>query len=190
MPSPIAHITIGYCLYRILRSGAEKFAFLRALQPVWLLLPACILLSLLPDSDSALGILFGRFGHFHNQWSHSLFFWALPSVALAGAVYLIKRKPKQATAWGALCLLSCILHVLMDYACHGRGVMLFWPFTSQRFIAPVLLFYGVRWSDGIWSWRHFPTILNELIFALVILPPTLYLTRRSPTHTASDSASP
>lgn len=167
-----------------------RFAFFRALHPVCLLLPACLMFSLLPDSDSALGILFGRFGHFHNQWSHSLFFWVPPSLALAGAVYLFTRDSRQALAWGTLCLLSCVFHVLMDFACHGRGVMLFWPFTSHRFIAPVLLFYGVRWSDGFWSWRHFPTLLNELIFALVILPPTLYLTRPPFSRTATDPVSP
>lgn len=178
MPSPIAHLTVGYALCRILRKAAEKHPAFRAFRPPCLLLPACLFFSLLPDSDSALGILFGQFGQYHNQWSHSLFFWVLPSCLLAGAVYLLSRDRAVARAWGALCLLSCCMHVLMDYTCQGRGVMLFWPLTTQRFISPVLLFYGVRWSDGVWSLRHIPTILNELLFALVLLPPVIYLTQR------------
>ena len=186
MPSPIAHITVGYGLYRILRHATETRPVFRALHPATLLLPACLFFSLLPDSDSALGVLFHRFGSFHNQWSHSLFFWILPALLLSAGLYVLFRDRRQALAWGALCLGSCLLHVLMDYACHGRGVMLFWPFTDHRFSTPVLLFYGVRWSDGFWSLRHFPTILNELIFALVILPPVLYLTR-TPIPRATES---
>ena len=49
--------------------------------------------------------------------------------------------------------------------------MLFWPLSSHRFSSPLLLFYGVRWSDGLFSIHHLSTVLNELLFALVLLPP-------------------
>ncbi len=180
MPSPIAHVTIGYCLYRLLCRVGWTYPQSR---PQWasiFLLMTFIFFSLLPDSDSVLGILSRQFGRFHNQFSHSLFFWMLPSLLVAGMVNFMGHNRRIAFLCGTLCLASCVIHILMDSVCHGRGVMLFWPLTSQRFSTAILLFNGVRWSDGLWSLRHIPTLINEFLFAAVILPPILYLTPSRP----------
>jgi hypothetical protein len=50
-----------------------------------------------------------------------------------------------------------------------RGVMAFWPLSSERFISPVLLFYGLHWSEGIFSGKDLWTIVNETNFVLITL---------------------
>ena len=57
----------------------------------------------------------------------------------------------------------------MDYFTVGRGVLAFWPFTAERFSAPVPLFYGLRWSEGWVSPRHVWTVLTEVPFAAVVV---------------------
>ena len=175
MPAPLAHLSFGYVIYRITqriipRASIPRFFFNR-----YVLLAAALFFSMLPDVDAAFGILFGNFGRYHNQWTHSLFFAIPPSLL----VYLVLYPLKKSTAlpMALLCLLGCITHVGLDYFCYGRGVMLFWPLSSQRFSSPLLLFYGVRWSDGLFSIHHLSTILNELLFALVLLPPVIFITR-------------
>jgi len=176
MPAPLAHITIGFSLYRIIRYRFPATRIISVFGHPWVLLLACLFFSLLPDADSALGILLQDFGRYHNQWSHSLFTGIVPSLLLAGWVALVRKR--GALEWGLLCFFSYDLHVLLDFFCYGRGVKLFWPLTSERFISPVLLFYGVRWSDGFVSHHHIATLINELLFAMIVLPPLLYLTRK------------
>ena len=55
--------------------------------------------------------------------------------------------------------------------------MLFWPITRQRYMAPFFPFFGLRWSEGLFSLVHLITLANELIFMAIVLPPVLYLTR-------------
>ena len=57
----------------------------------------------------------------------------------------------------------------MDLFTIGRGVLLFWPFSSQRFSFPLKLFYGLHWYDGWLSLRHMWTLLTELGFVVVIV---------------------
>jgi hypothetical protein len=69
-----------------------------------------------------------------------------------------------------LILVAYDLHVLMDFFTYdSRGVMLLWPFSALRFESTVSLFYGVRWSKGLWAVEHLITLFSELTFALVIL---------------------
>lgn len=180
MPAPIAHLTIGFSIYRILayKLTDTRLAFLFGNR--WILLMACLFFSMLPDSDSVMGILFQDFGNYHNQGTHSLLSGLIPA-AIVGIIVALIRK-KAALSWAALCLVSYDLHVLLDFFCYGRGVKLFWPITQQRFISPVLVFYGVRWSDGLMSSHHFVTIINEAFFALIVLPPILYFTRNKETN--------
>ena len=176
MPSPVAHVTIGYCLYCLLCRVGWTCPQGRPRCAAFFFLVMCIFFSLLPDLDSVLGILSRQFGRYHNQFSHSLFFWMIPSLLLAGIIEITAHNRRMAFVCGALCLTSCVIHILMDFSCHGRGVMLFWPLTSHRFSMAILLFNGVRWSDGLWSLRHISTLINEVLFVAVMLPPILYYT--------------
>jgi membrane-bound metal-dependent hydrolase YbcI (DUF457 family) len=118
--------------------------------------------------DAFAGLLAGDLGHFHNQWTHSLFVGLLAALAVALAFWR-GRGPFPWANWGLLTL-AYGLHSLMDAATlHGRGVMLFWPFSPERFHTPVRLFSGVQWSDGVWASAHLWTLFTEALFAAVIL---------------------
>ena len=127
---------------------------------------------MLPDADAVIGILAHDLPRWHNNVTHSLFAGA--GVALAVAVLARTWRPGTAWYWFVLALTSYELHVVMDFFTAGRGVMLFWPLTSHRFISPLLLFYGLQWGEGIVSAQHIWTVLTEAPFAalFVLLPRT------------------
>jgi len=175
LPSPLAHTTAGYAVYRLLRrrrSDGEP--------QVWrlpLILLVTLVFSILPDFDAVAGILAGDIGRYHNQGTHSLVVGLL--VALLFAVLLARGRMHAFKAWFAPLLLSYELHVLMDVVTLGeRGVMLLWPLSSARFDVPFTLFYGVRWSEGIFAWQHLVTLATEAVFALLVIGGLYLLERR------------
>jgi membrane-bound metal-dependent hydrolase YbcI (DUF457 family) len=164
LPSPIVHTTLGYILYRIFRNRVPK-DFNRVYLALPLVLIFAIGVSLLPDLDSVAGILLGDFGKYHNNASHSLIVGAPVAFILAILARLIFKSGFW--LWFALGYLGYSLHVVMDYFTFGgRGVMLFWPLSSGRYEAPVKLFYGVRWSEGLLNTVHINTFVTEMFFVL------------------------
>ncbi len=166
MPSPIAHGVTGYVIYRILRPRLGGQAS-RKIGPLPLSLAVAVGISLIPDLDSVFGILFGNLRQYHNNLTHSLILGFLVAMSIGGMAWSIRRS--DFLTWFTLSLLSYGMHVIMDYFTLSRGVMLFWPFSSSRYSSPVILFYGVRWSEGWISLRHLWTIGTELVFIVVIL---------------------
>jgi membrane-bound metal-dependent hydrolase YbcI (DUF457 family) len=167
MSSPIAHTAVGYLFWRKARG---EFPLARHAA-------AFILLSLIPDFDALPGILSGDLYRYHNNLSHSLFAGAAAALFIglaAGAA----RAGKVRT-WAGYGLLCYWTHVLMDYLTVGRGVMLFWPLSSERHVSPLTVFYGLHWSEGLWSSHHIYTVLTESLFvgALFLL---LRLSGRTP----------
>lgn len=165
MPSPIAHWTVGLVVCRSLWPRAAGGSGGRPVPWRWLLL-ASLAFSLLPDAGSVVGVITGEFGRFHNSWEHSLAVGAgcaLIGTALARAVGLA-----GSWRWGAMIFLCFELHVLMDLFTVGRGVRVLWPFVEDRYSPALKLFYGVHWSEGWLSPRHWVTLLSELAFAAVI----------------------
>jgi inner membrane protein len=57
----------------------------------------------------------------------------------------------------------------MDWFTKGRGVMLFWPVSSQRILPPFNLFYGVRHSEGLFTHHHMITLATESLTLLPLL---------------------
>lgn len=165
MPSPIAHLAAGYVVYRLSRSHEPQPA-LKPVGPLPGLLLAAAAFSLLPDMDSIVGWLMGDFGRFHNNLTHSLLVGLGVSLGFAG---FMKWRQQEFRFWFIFALICYTLHVLMDAATVGRGVMAFWPITDQRFLLPALLFYGLHWSDGWLSSRHLWTAVTELAFAALVI---------------------
>jgi len=153
---------MGYAVFRIWPGSAPRPS---PRSP--LLLPAAIFLSLLPDADAVAGVLLGDMGRYHNNFMGSPLFGVLAAVIVAGALRLLAGAPFG--FWFGLGLLCYELHVLMDYLTVGRGVMLLWPLSAERFSPPVNLFYGLHWSEGLLSRRHLWTLLTELAFAFVLV---------------------
>jgi membrane-bound metal-dependent hydrolase YbcI (DUF457 family) len=165
MPSPIAHLAAGYAVYRLGRQY-EPEPGLKPVGPLPGLLVVTAVFSLLPDLDSAVGLLLRDLGRFHNNATHSLFAGLCLALAFAGLMWWQRR---QFVYWFAVAFISYGLHLLMDMATISRGIMLFWPFTDARYLAPVTLFYGLHWSDGWVTIRHLWTLLTELAFAGLVL---------------------
>jgi membrane-bound metal-dependent hydrolase YbcI (DUF457 family) len=166
MPSPIAHTAAGYVIYYLSRSRTPETK-LKGIGPLPLSLIVTTGFSLLPDIDSGFGLLTGNFGRFHNNATHS-FFVGL-AVALVFGLLMRWKTRSGFGFWFWLALLGYEGHVLMDSATIGRGVMAFWPLTAERFMFPVIVFYGLHWSDGWLSSRHLWTALTESTFATVVV---------------------
>jgi len=165
MPSPIIHTTVGYVIYRIFKPATpeEGSRLARSLRP---LLLAAVGLSLLPDVDTLVGILTGDMGRFHNNATHSLVFGLAIALGVGSVAWL--RQRSGFLRWFVVGLLSYELHVIMDFATVGRGVMALWPFSLDRYESPVKLFYGLHWSDGLLSARHAWTLVTELGFVALV----------------------
>lgn len=176
MPSPIAHAAMGYVVYLGLRSHvpAEARGYVGPLPRLML---ASVALSMLPDVDAIVGVLAGDLSKYHNNLTNSMVFGLLVAVGLGAVVWL--RQRSGFGRWFATALICYELHVLMDFFTRGRGVMLAWPFLSDRFESPVNLFYGVRWSHGLASPSHLVTLSTELgLVAIGLLLMRLFLPKR------------
>jgi inner membrane protein len=132
-----------------------------------LALVLAVVVSMLPDLDAVLGAITGDLARYHNNGTHSLIVGL--GVALVAAGLLAWPKRSDFLAWFWMIFISYGMHTLLDFFTHGgRGVMLFWPLSSQRFDSPFKLFYGVRWSEGWLSIHHMWTILSEAGFVFLV----------------------
>ena len=174
MPSPLAHTAAGIALYLVGRPALSEKETPRTGRIPTLGL-VTVGFSLLPDIDSVVGLLTGNFGRYHNNLTHSLFVGLV--LSLLPAAYGRRRGGAGAAVWYLAALLPYALHLLMDAANVGRGIMALWPLTTDRFQLPFPLFYGFHWSDGLLSVRHIWTFVTEALFALALLGGTRFAVR-------------
>jgi membrane-bound metal-dependent hydrolase YbcI (DUF457 family) len=176
-PSPIAHSAMGYLLGRVLGKNKPQTASKQEfIKPVVIL--AALFFSLLPDIDAIPGILLNDFGRYHNQWTHSLVVGLMVGLLVGFIAYW--RMMASFYFWFLLASLSYTFHIIMDFFTMGeRGLMLFWPFTSERFLSPIPLFWGVRWSEGLWSPLHLITIATELLFVALVVLVSSFIDRKN-----------
>ncbi len=174
MPSPIAHLGVGYAIYQYYKTRLPE-APVRVWKLPWQLIvvPA---LSLLPDLDVIPAILFKDMNRFHNNLSHSVFVAIPISLLVAGIFHRSYRS--NFWLWFLICTISYDLHIFMDALTATRGVMMLWPVTDARFASPVKIFYGLHWGLGWFSVRHFWTFLSESLFVLVIAVAVNYFEKR------------
>ena len=174
MPSPIAHLGVGYAVYRHykdkLPEDQRKFWKL----PLQLLLVTGF--SMLPDLDVIPAIIFRDMRAYHNNISHSLFVGIPVALLIAGIFQRAYRS--NFWLWFAICLLSYDLHVIMDAFTAERGVMMLYPFTEERYASPVKLFYGLQWGLGWLSPWHLWTIFTETIFSVIVITGMNYFSNR------------
>jgi membrane-bound metal-dependent hydrolase YbcI (DUF457 family) len=131
-------------------------------------------LSILPDLDAGVGIALGNMARYHNNFAGTPGFGLAVALAVGTVAWAFRRSAFRPAFLLTFLLYS--LHVLMDFFTVGRGVMVFWPISVQRIQPPFHLFYGLRWSDGIFSERHFITFASELCFlAVLFLAVRLYV---------------
>ncbi len=164
MASPLTHAAVGYALFRIARS---HLAGLTAGWRTFVLLCGSLGAAVIVDADAVMGILYHDLAGYHNQQSHSL----CAALAVGAGVGLTGRAltGRGLRPWLALGLMGALSHVLIDFLTIGRGIQLLWPFTDARFSSPLPLFYGLRWSEGVWSASHLVTLANEVPIAAGVL---------------------
>jgi membrane-bound metal-dependent hydrolase YbcI (DUF457 family) len=165
MPSPITHIAAGYAIYTFVHKRFPPYKLGKILRVSGLFL-LIVGLALLPDIDSVVGLVTGDFGRYHNQGSHSLITGL--GVALVIAAAIRWRQKGSFRVWFFTALTAYESHVILDYFTYGRGVKLFWPISPERFTSSVLLFYGLHWSDGLFSINHVWTVLTEVGLILLV----------------------
>lgn len=174
MPSPIAHLGVGYAIYSYYKQRLPRDP-----RPIWkipLQVGLIAGLSLLPDLDVIPAVIFRDMRAYHNNISHSLLVGIPVALLIAG---LFQREYRTSFwLWFVICLLSYDLHVIMDAMTAERGVMMFWPLTEARFASPIKLFYGLQWGLGWFSIWHLWTIFTEGVFSLVVIFAVRYFSKR------------
>lgn len=156
MPSPLIHCATGCFLARTAR--------VRGLSaPAIPFLSYSLLAAMLPDIDAVVGLLVSspdKLSSFHNHATHGVLFAFAASLVLSAAGRLFFRRVSwhRLFAWTLLLLGS---HLLLDWLTWGRGEPLLWPFSDRRFGSPLPLFFGVRYSEGLFSRSHLFTLLTE-----------------------------
>ena len=163
MPSPLTHLLTGYAIYRVASRAAPPDA---ASDTGRRAVVAAAAISLLPDVDTLPGLLHGDPLAHHRSFVHSPLLGLAAALAFAAALHVWRRW--SFTRWLVISLVAFELHVLMDFLSVGRGVPWLWPLSHDRFQAPLKLFYGVRWWEGLLSWSHLWTLVNEVAFLGVL----------------------
>lgn len=166
MPSPIAHVAVGYGVFSAIRPSllAADPQSRRLLGRVFVFVIIC---SLLPDIDVIPGLLLGDLRGIHNGVTNSLLVGLTFALFVGGVARILGSKRYR--LWFAIALFSYELHVVADYFTAERGIMALWPITSKRFVAPIMLFYGVHYTEGLISIDHLWTIISELLFAGILV---------------------
>jgi inner membrane protein len=158
MPSIFTHAAVPLAL----RLGAGG-------KPISRGLLACgVLGSMLPDVD-VIGLRLGvsyasQFGH--RGFTHSLFFAAL--LALAGACFYRRLRAGFVQAFLFL-FVAVASHGLLDTLTNGgRGVALLWPWTAERYFAPVRpIEVSPIGVSGFFSPRGAEVLKSEVIWVWV-----------------------
>ncbi|MFL6624490.1 MAG: metal-dependent hydrolase [Sulfurifustaceae bacterium] len=143
------------------------------------LLLAGVIVSMLPDADVvgfALGVPWGS-AYAHRGFTHSIAFAA--AVALAVACFFRTRMPlRRAIAFLFVAMAS---HGILDaFTNGGSGIALLWPWTDERFAAPVRVievspigiapFFSARGlsvlASELW-WVWLPCVVIATLLALI-----------------------
>jgi len=129
------------------------------------LLLAGVALSILPDLD-VLAFQFAipyAAGFGHRGFSHSFIFAAL--VALLGAL-LLRRYPERFVPSLLFLLVAAASHGVLDALTNGgHGIAFFWPFSLERYFAPVQLIEVSPLSAGrFFSPRGITVLVSEFLW--------------------------
>lgn len=179
MSSPIAHAAAGLAVYSIVKHRLPAGSVCGL--PARLAWPGiAVAISLLPDLDVLAALVFGSMEKFHNNLTHSLLIWILATCFIAPALKVVTGISIRLGFLFTLVL--CHLHILIDYFTYGRGVMLFWPVTAERFHAPITLFMGVPWADRLTSPNYLQMLLEDCFFAAIVLSVAIVIRKFNDCH--------
>jgi inner membrane protein len=166
MSSPLAHALVGATVYAGLAAEGRPVM-------AWRPWAVAAFAGVAADLDFLPGLLIGDPSRYHHWATHSL---------VAVLVFAALVAPLAPAALGSLPRRVVILgvaygsHLVLDLlTVHQRvpGIPLLWPFSSEVFLSPVLLFpridHGASWGL-FFNWNNVMAVLFE---AAVIGTPTL-----------------
>lgn len=136
-------------------------SFLREHPPSWIRITILsLILANLPDVDYLFGFLVGRPNAYHRGWTHSIFFAIGVAIVFLIIRFLILRKVEIRSALLIFGLISS--HLFVDWftldTSDPVGIPLFWPFSNEHFIAPVILFRDVH--KGVTNSQFFRVLFS------------------------------
>jgi len=133
MPTPVSHALAGTSVYLWSRRGRDPWFFLAAV------FAACF-----ADLDFMLNLLTGK--NYHHYFTHSLAFATLFFGASFIALKALKRPDPGRDA--AILFLAYLTHMGLDLFSKDTtapfGMELWWPFSKEFAIAPVILFDDIE----------------------------------------------
>ncbi len=159
MPS-IGHVAVGLAAGRAIRNNAPTKR-----QLLWTMV-ALSVVSLLPDAD-AVGFLFGV--EYDAPWGHRGATHSIVFALFLGALVTLlgKRLGLPPLRLGVLATLTAMSHGLLDCLTNGGlGCALLWPFSDERFFAPVRPIPVAPLGHYMLSERGMLVVTVELIFFL------------------------
>lgn len=173
MPSPLAHGAVALALWPVLRRSMPNASLTQRASVAGMLL----LGTLGADLDIPLGfVATGEAFEMHGGATHSLF-----AGAVFGVIFALVCRRLANMRWMSLAVIGASAwwsHVLLDAFTPGRGVAIFWPLVTDRFNAPVAMFYGVRHSDPLAWQHHLLTITTEMPFVIAMCLLGMFISRR------------
>ena len=123
MPFPVLHSFAGYSIYEFSKSKGDQN---------WRFTFYCIFIANAADLDFIPGIMMGRNGKFHHDFTHSFGAALLTGLLSALAVKLWKKRGAMKAF--LISFSAYASHVLLDLLDgHCKGMPLFWPLFSHRF---------------------------------------------------------
>lgn len=124
MPLPLGHAAVGLAIYELYPAKKPRVRWWK----LWLFVAV---LSVLPDIDYAIGLVYGGNGNlFHRGITHSLLF-----ALIAGLFFFLsgKKWPRFFPPLGFVrCTLVVLSHTVMDMLFSPSGASLFYPLEIVR----------------------------------------------------------
>ena len=181
MSSTIGHALCGASFWLLARKNIQ--APTPAIRYRWL--AGFMLLACLPDLDFIAGYIFANNVHqYHSGASHSIVAVCLATVAIG--VTLPFCRNLKILRWIFVALAS---HIVIDLFTgpqlglyESYGVMLFWPFSTDRITMPMSLFYGVQHATfaDLTSWHNLKVVGFEILtFGLLLVLQRSWMTRHA-----------
>ena len=165
MPTPVGHVFGALVLSTSQKKRLDTLSIVLVL-----------FFALLPDIDFLFGFPIGNPNRYHHLFTHS-FTFVVAAGMLGGYIYG-KLGQKSVLYSSALFVSAGITHVILDTLALDQrapyGCCLFWPFSNQFIISPVVIFSDVsRASD---SQTFFSSLINihnlkTVLLEVVILAP-------------------
>lgn len=179
MPTPFGHALAGAIIYTSLPAGRKQTAAL---------VVAILFFTLFPDVDFLFGLLQGDANRYHHYFTHSFFFVIM--VGILGGIVYTKWRGGRCLFYSAIFVSAGISHVILDLLAVDKrapfGCPVFWPFSQNYVISPILLFSDVsRVSDSrlflqsLFNRHNLATVGVEI---LVLAPILIFILWRKQNH--------